>query len=112
MDTIRKPREGKGQSRVFSVLVVDQKGFHANVCDVDDLKATIRLLNDTSLIFDPKPDGLSVLERDDHRGSDVLGGNTSKGPVIEDVAVLIHLYKSSAVVFLGPAKDLLHVRTI
>ena len=83
-----------------------------DVGHVNDLEPTIGTLDHAPLHVGAEADRLAVHQGDQHRGPGIVGGDLLESPIVEDVAVLVHLDEGRTAVRMGPPEDLLHVCSV
>ena len=83
--------------------------LNAKEASADDSSWTVVTDDDPSAPIGAEAHRLAVLERDEHRLAIGLARDALEGPVVEDVAVLVDLDQSRALVGVGPPERLLHV---
>ncbi len=89
-----------------------QQRLDTGVRDLDDLAFPERVQRHPELVVRAEPDRLAVMKLDDHVGPLLFGRDGLERPIVEHVAVLVHLDERRALVVVRPAEHLDHVLAV
>ena len=94
------------------MLIVDQDLLEPNIRHRDNMGLAELVEHDTVLAIGAKDNLLSVMEINEHVSTTVFRYHCVECSVIEDVAVLVDLYKRCTLMGIGATEDLCHVLSV